>query len=187
MLKLIRSNNKLKSWKSTKERSTWRKDKRKSLLPKPSWSKSNRTRWTPWRKSWKRTWTKDWSWERLSTTSFSKDIRTSRRKLKTNRISKELSLKKHTPSFPSSDQQLLKVQLWDPRCKLLQEWRVRRWEAAVVWLETQLPSHLNSTESNVMQMHDHTLLLDFGWLFQTNRMSPQQAHVGSKLRRSFYF
>lgn len=41
----------VKSLKSEKERSTWKKDIRKSLHLKPSWSRSNRMRWMHWRKS----------------------------------------------------------------------------------------------------------------------------------------
>lgn len=138
MPKPIRSNSKQQSSRSKKERSTWRKDRRRSSHPRPSSSRSNRTRWTPSRRSSRPTWTKDWSSERPSTTNCSKDIRTSRRKLTTNKQSKEPNSRSSTPTWPPEDPRPPRVQWWDLRWVPQEWWRDNQeWEL----LATQPPSH----------------------------------------------
>jgi hypothetical protein len=72
-------------------RATWKPAKKRSFRLRPSWCRSNKTKWTRLRKSLRPAWTSVLSWERLNTTRFCKDIRTSRRRSKANRPSRRTS------------------------------------------------------------------------------------------------
>ena len=144
MPKLIRYNNKLKNSRSKKERNTWRKDRRRSSPPRPSSFRGNKTRWMHSRRSSKLTWTKDLSWERQSTTNFFKDIRMSKKKLRTNRTSIESSSKSNMLASPTRDLKLLNRVLWVPECKEAQRWSLSK--LCPIPMATQPPNHLTWSE-----------------------------------------
>ena len=138
----IKSKSDARNWRLKSVKNTWRSDQRRSSLLKLSWSRNNRMKWMLSRKSLRLTWTSDWSCVRLSTTNCSRDTRTLRRKLKTNRILRELSSRKHSRTT-TLDQWLLRERAWwapewDLECKD-QRWREVKVAAL---LATQPRDHL---------------------------------------------
>ena len=110
----MRSKSGARNWRLRREKSTWRRDKRRSLPLRPNWSKSNRMKWMLSKRSSRRTWTRGWSSGRLSITSCFKDIRTWRKKSKTSRTLRESSSKRLSRTR-TRDHRLLAARAWWPR------------------------------------------------------------------------
>lgn len=127
--------------KPKKESNTWKVVIRKLLLLSLNLSRSNKMRWMLLRRSLKPIWTRDLSLERLSTINSFKDIKTSRKKLKTNKISRESSLKEHSKDkLVKQDQVPLKEVSWVQPCKHLR-WISQVLEEAKEQLVTQHLDH----------------------------------------------
>jgi hypothetical protein len=90
-----------------REKNTWRKDKRKSLLQKLNWFKSNKMKWMLLKRNSRQTLTKGWSSEKQSITSCSKDTKTSRKRLRTNRTLRESSLRRRSRTRTQDHRQLV--------------------------------------------------------------------------------
>ena len=158
MPKLIKFKSSARRWKLSREKDTWRRDKRRSLLLRPSWSRSSKMRWMPWRRSSRATWTRDWRSEKLIITSFSRDIRTSRRRSIINTRCNSSSLRSSTWMSPRWDHQLPPREAWwpprwvPPPWEVAQECNNPRWAACQIkHTDSQPPSHLTWNEKGNQQ------------------------------------
>ena len=127
------------------------------MLLKLSWFRNNKMKWMLSKRNWKQILMKDSSWGKVNITSYFRDIKMSRKKLKINRILKELSLKESSLVKKQVQKGECRAQLgkvwWPP------EWEPLKWEEETKWqLGTQLRNHHIWSETdryaNASHIHD---------------------------------
>ena len=143
-----------------KEKNIWKRDIRRLSLLKQNLSRSNKMKWMLLRKSLRQISTKGLNLEKLNTISFYRDIKMWRKKLKTNKTLKELSLKKYSKVkklmlHQDQVQQHREVwwhQRWD------QGWRVPKWVQVLCKIRVILhPSlHIWNEENETDKFHKNT-------------------------------